>query len=552
MPTPRKLSIYFAFPSYGGNGGIASEHPNVRQWFTHTVLACKQDERIGNIYEKTLSDTPITMVRNRFVELAKAAGADVLVMVDSDQNPMLYQENPEVKPFFPEAFNFLYRHWEKGPVVIGAPYCGPPPHENVYVFQFGNKMDLGEDSPLSLDQYTREEAAKMAGIQPCAALPTGLIMYDMRAFDLMEPPYFWYEWTDNTQSKKASTEDVTNTRSLAMNGSLLLGYNPVHCYWNAWIGHHKPWCVGKPRRIAVEEVAESFRKAVELNRTREVKQIEFSVGDDLLQRIESQQDRLRARSKAPAPEPPAPQPEYGRRVIFGREVKTYWHFTPDDHLLALHRLVLQEKERLAKQRPDKPVYLRAVEIGSWVGESAVALLDAIGSEGHLWCVDPWEGNQDDWTRELAMGVNLRRLFEQNIAPFGGHVSALKAFSPEAAEHFDNDAFDFIFIDGGHSYEQVKADIEAWLPKLRPNGLMCGHDYATREFPGVTKAVDERFGRQAWIEGRCEMGSIWCWRMPVSAKRFAELLCDELQGRQDAKTENGKRLDPVAANENGDE
>src|SRR3990167_310454 len=46
--------------------------------------------------------------------------------------------------------------------------------------------------------------------------------------------------------------------------------------------------------------------------------------------------------------------------------------------------------------------------------------------------------------------------------------------------------DFLFIDGGHDYEQVKADIEAWSDKV--SGKIAFHDYGS--WPGVTQAVDE--------------------------------------------------------------
>ena len=49
---------------------------------------------------KTLNDTPITMVRNEFVKLAKREKCDILVMVDSDQRPDMFlrQDNPEFTP----------------------------------------------------------------------------------------------------------------------------------------------------------------------------------------------------------------------------------------------------------------------------------------------------------------------------------------------------------------------------------------------------------------------------------------------------------------------
>jgi len=37
-------------------------------------------------------------------------------------------------------------------------------------------------------------------------------------------------------------------------------------------------------------------------------------------------------------------------------------------------------------------------------------------------------------------------------------------------------FDFVFIDGDHSTEGVSADIAAWLPKIKPGGILIGHDW----------------------------------------------------------------------------
>lgn len=290
----KKLDVMFAFPSYGGNGGISSEVPEVRRWMCGIVHKMKQDERIGRISELTIGDTPITMVRNQFVKEARSVHADVLVMVDSDINPLKHVNEPHHKEFFFSSFDFLYNNYEKGPCVIGAPYCGPPKgigSENVYVFEWQNYGDFGQETPFSLEQIPRMLAARMRGIQECAALPTGMIMYDMRAFELIEPckksksevldlliqgeitkreaigmlheGWFYYEWEDATASAKSSTEDVTNTRDISLAGQAKLGYNPVFCNWDSPVGHWKPWCVsGRPYIHDPEKVVHTFRDAI--------------------------------------------------------------------------------------------------------------------------------------------------------------------------------------------------------------------------------------------------------------------------------------------------
>ena len=58
----------------------------------------------------------------------------------------------------------------------------------------------------------------------------------------------------------------------------------------------------------------------------------------------------------------------------------------------------------------------------------------------------------------------------------------------------------MFIDAAHDYENVKLDIQHWLPKVRVGGIIAGHDYDPR-WEGVIKAVDESFsGKNIEIDG----------------------------------------------------
>jgi predicted O-methyltransferase YrrM len=47
-------------------------------------------------------------------------------------------------------------------------------------------------------------------------------------------------------------------------------------------------------------------------------------------------------------------------------------------------------------------------------------------------------------------------------------------------------FDMVFIDGDHSYEGCKGDIEAWTPHLKRGGILAVHDYNKADaFANVT-------------------------------------------------------------------
>jgi Methyltransferase domain len=120
-----------------------------------------------------------------------------------------------------------------------------------------------------------------------------------------------------------------------------------------------------------------------------------------------------------------------------------------------------------------------VEIGSLQGRSSYMLLSRC--PGYVYCVDTWDEGR------------AYPAFLKNCGRFSNLISVQKT-SLEAAELLSD--FDMVFIDGSHEYEDVAADIAAWLPKT--NKLICGHDYSNLvdyvDFPGVRKAVDEAFGK----------------------------------------------------------
>lgn len=127
-----------------------------------------------------------------------------------------------------------------------------------------------------------------------------------------------------------------------------------------------------------------------------------------------------------------------------------------------------------------------VEIGAWKGRSTVAILG--GCTGIVFSVDPWRGYDGSYGEYI-----------HNTAPYT-HLVIVKMPSLSAVQIFNGDPVDMVFIDGDHSYESIRDDIKAWLPKT--SKLICGHDYGDPLAPGVKQAVDEKFGEVATVK------SIW--------------------------------------------
>jgi hypothetical protein len=240
-------------------------HPDVCRWLTRVMPAARQDARVSGVVDMAVADTPITMSRNKVLKEARRLGVDYVLMVDSDMSPDL--PYPDARPFWDTAFDFAVSRREEV-VVVAAPYCGPPPYENMYVFQWGRRESDSPNVDLHLDQYSREEAARMAGVHPAGALPTGLCLIDTRVTDLVPPPWFKYEYADPPyDSEKAGTEDVVFTRNVTLHGG------KVYCNWDAWAGHNKAKCVGKPQLLTSEAVAREFKEAVLKNRSHREKMV---------------------------------------------------------------------------------------------------------------------------------------------------------------------------------------------------------------------------------------------------------------------------------------
>lgn len=327
--TPAKLNIMIARFPYAGTGATQSENPDVADWLVETVCKMKADPRVGEISRFRRSDTPIPMVRNAAVHEARQARADLLLMVDSDMAPdvELLAGDATAKPFWESSFDFLFERKMKGLVtVVGAPYCGPPPCENVYVFRWA---DWQSHHPADVpdwrqEAFSREEAAGLGGFGEVSALPTGLILFDMAAFDLIEHPYFYYEFAGDgrecqacgcrkpgPQRQKDSTEDVTSTRDMALILHEKLGYNPLFCAWDSWAGHWKPKCVRKPRPVGLDDIGQNYRRAVLAGRRADTQNREVRPGKALAALLEGrrgngQVPEVRGNGAAPHDQPGGP------------------------------------------------------------------------------------------------------------------------------------------------------------------------------------------------------------------------------------------------------
>lgn len=139
-------------------------------------------------------------------------------------------------------------------------------------------------------------------------------------------------------------------------------------------------------------------------------------------------------------------------------------------------------------------YTRGAEIGCANGATTHRLLQFCRGLT-LYAVDRWEkvvggaevGDMGQSGCENWDNVRGEAIFDSRVRTFGKRLKKLKGDSVEMAQHVKDESLDFIFIDADHRYSAVMADLAAWIPKVKPGGIISGHDI---HLSGVFKAVSE--------------------------------------------------------------
>jgi predicted O-methyltransferase YrrM len=143
-----------------------------------------------------------------------------------------------------------------------------------------------------------------------------------------------------------------------------------------------------------------------------------------------------------------------------------------------------EAVRLAQAAFEMPSHAVLVELGTFVGRSAVLLAGArkLRGNGRVYCVDPFDGSGDAFSVPIyraiqkAARASLRARFEENLRRAGVRewVEVMEARAEHAGQEWDT-AIDMLFLDGHQSYDAVKATYDLWTPFLKPGGLLVIHN-----------------------------------------------------------------------------
>jgi hypothetical protein len=136
-------------------------------------------------------------------------------------------------------------------------------------------------------------------------------------------------------------------------------------------------------------------------------------------------------------------------------------------------------------------FTRGAEIGVAEGIYSNVLCTHI-TPIELYCVDLW----DTYYRSDKPDVPLKNKGQQDRCLELAHekldrygVTFIRKPSVEAAKEIPDESLDFVYIDADHGFDFVMQDLIVWSRKVRPGGIVAGHDYYRFRGAGVVNAVD---------------------------------------------------------------
>lgn len=151
-----------------------------------------------------------------------------------------------------------------------------------------------------------------------------------------------------------------------------------------------------------------------------------------------------------------------------------------------------------------------VEVGAWKGRSAAYMAVNIANSGKkikFDVVDTWKGSKEHANDDIVKEDALYNEFLTNMKPVEEYYTPIRTTSLEAAALYEDDSLSFVLLDASHEYDDVKADIAAWLPKVKSGGILAGDDYH-HTWQGVVDAVTEMIPDPEIVDNVC-----WAYRKP---------------------------------------
>lgn len=147
----------------------------------------------------------------------------------------------------------------------------------------------------------------------------------------------------------------------------------------------------------------------------------------------------------------------------------------------MHLAPIQSRNDFGRLLNERGLLGKAVEVGAHRGQFAAILLGCwLGDR--LYCVDHWDVPPGYETQAKLLpdaGATRQDDFEaawQALESYSSRVRLWRMTSASASEEFPDEAIDFVHLDADHTRPGIDLDLALWWPKLRPGGILAGHDF----------------------------------------------------------------------------
>lgn len=130
--------------------------------------------------------------------------------------------------------------------------------------------------------------------------------------------------------------------------------------------------------------------------------------------------------------------------------------------------------------------LTFLEIGCFEGRATNYLLESIltGKDSVIHVVDTFEGSRSEAGMKWDDSYDFDELynkFKGNVKPFEDRVTIHRGLSGDILKKdFQNEMFDFVYIDGSHTAYDVLQDAILVHPLLKPGGVVIFDDFAWKD------------------------------------------------------------------------
>ena len=193
---------------------------------------------------------------------------------------------------------------------------------------------------------------------------------------------------------------------------------------------------------------------------------------------------------------------FGESLLHRSGIRRYWHDV--DGWFSWR----SAQEEAVSRFPDGS---RFVEVGTYLGRSICSLAELVEGSGKSITVigiDTCRGSGPESWREKDYHANAVKqgggtfagALHKNVIDcgFGDKILLMITDSVTASKLFSEGSLEWVHLDARHDYASVKADIQAWLAKIKPGGWLSGDDYNEHKWPEVVKAVQDVLpGARSW-------------------------------------------------------